>query len=46
MTATRRSAPKCQLADCDAEAVETADHPEYGTVQVCATCARLWEGDG
>jgi hypothetical protein len=37
------SAPECQLSNCEAEAARTADHPRFGEVQVCATCAALFE---
>jgi hypothetical protein len=37
-------APECQFANCEAEATESVEHDEFGTVQVCATCANLWGG--
>lgn len=36
--------PECQLSDCEAAATATVEHPEYGGIQVCRTCSRLWEG--
>ena len=44
MTLNDFAAPECQLRDCDPEV--SRDHPEFGTVQVCRTCASLWGGDG
>lgn len=37
-----QNAPECQLSDCEADADTTRDHPEFGEVQVCQTCAGLW----
>jgi hypothetical protein len=39
------TAPECQLSNCDGEAETTCEHPEFGDVQVCRTCANLWETD-
>lgn len=38
------AAPSCQFRDCEADAEETRDHPRHGEVQVCSTCAALWDG--
>jgi hypothetical protein len=35
--------PECQMTSCDAEATESVDHPRFDTVQICATCASLFE---
>jgi len=40
------SAPECQMSDCDAEAAATRDHPRFGDIQVCPTCAQLFEVAG
>ncbi|MEF8882153.1 MAG: hypothetical protein V5A34_06495 [Halapricum sp.] len=37
-------APECQLANCEASATTTVEHPEFGEIHVCGSCARLWEG--
>jgi hypothetical protein len=36
--------PQCQLSDCDSDAETTREHPEFGAVQVCSTCASLFGG--
>jgi hypothetical protein len=43
MSLDEYAAPECQFADCDADAEETVEHPNHGEIQVCATCAQLWE---
>lgn len=45
MTLDRYAAPTCQLGDCEADAELTKEHPEFGEVQVCPTCAGLWGAD-
>lgn len=46
MTLEDYAAPGCQFRDCEADAEETRDHPRHSEVQVCSTCAALWdEGD-
>jgi len=37
------TAPQCQLTNCDADAEATREHPQFGEIQVCSTCANLWE---
>jgi len=37
------SAPECQMTSCDAEATESVDHPRFGDISVCPTCANLFE---
>jgi len=34
--------PTCQMADCTSAAEETCEHPEFGDIQVCPTCAKLF----
>lgn len=43
MTLDQYAAPECQLSDCEASAETTREHPEFGEIQVCSTCASLWE---
>jgi len=40
------TAPECQMRSCENSAEISREHPEFGDVQVCATCAGLWGGDG
>ena len=40
------AAPECQFQDCDAGAETTREHPEFGDIQVCSTCAQLFDGQG
>lgn len=47
VTLSDYAAPSCQFRDCDADAEVAREHPEFGDVQVCSTCAALWDrGDG
>lgn len=46
MTLSEYTSPECQLRDCDADAEVTREHDEFGEVQVCETCARLWDAKG
>ena len=39
-------APECQLRNCDADADVSREHPEYGDIQVCSTCASLFDKTG
>lgn len=34
--------PNCQFNNCEADASTTRNHPEFGELQVCSTCATLW----
>jgi len=38
--------PQCQFASCDNAAVDTRDHPTHGLVDVCGSCARLFDNGG
>jgi len=42
MTLGEFTAPQCQLSDCDADAETRREHPQFGEIQVCSTCANLW----
>jgi hypothetical protein len=44
MTSADVAAPVCQMRGCEADADTSREHPEFGDVQVCETCARLWSG--
>ena len=46
MTLSDFAAPECQVRDCSADAKETRDHAEFGEVQVCSTCAGLFDDRG
>lgn len=45
MTLDEYTAPECQMRSCTTAADTTRDHPEYGEIQLCATCARLFGGE-
>lgn len=38
------AAPECQFQDCDADAETAREHPQFGEIQVCSTCATLFGG--
>jgi len=40
------AAPECQLRDCNADAATSREHPTFGSIQVCGTCATLFDGQG
>jgi hypothetical protein len=46
VTLDEYTAPECQLRDCDADAETTREHAEYSEVQVCRTCAGLFDERG
>lgn len=36
-------APECRVSGCHATAERSRDHPDFGVVDVCPTCAKLFE---
>jgi len=46
MTLSDFAAPECQIRDCEADAETTREHEEFGEIQVCRTCAGLFDERG